>query len=107
MGCQTQVRYDTLFYHYSSSYSLCFVETSAMEASFMQLIHILAHHPDFSVSNNDLALFMRYLQFFISCIAAPDNVASLYHVTQKIKLAKDVRSNDQSEVNTKVHNDHP
>ncbi|KAI7878695.1 ARM repeat-containing protein [Lichtheimia hyalospora FSU 10163] len=72
-------------------------ETNAMEASFMQLIHILAHHPDFSVSNNDLALFMRYLQFFISCIATPDNVASLYHVTQKIKLAKDVRSNDQSE----------
>lgn len=69
-----------------------------MEASFMQLIHILAHHPDFSISTNDLALFMRYLQFFISCMAAPENVAYLYHVTQKIKLSKDVRANEQSEV---------
>lgn len=72
-------------------------ETTAMEASFMQLIHILAHHPDFSISTNDLALFMRYLQFFISCMAAPENVAYLYHVTQKIKLSKDVRANEQSE----------
>lgn len=74
-----------------------------METSFMQLIHILAHHPDFSISNNDLVLFMQYLKFFISCVASPDNVAYLYHVTQKIKLSKDVRSIEQSEVNTYTH----
>lgn len=83
-----------------------FVETTVMETSFMQLIHILAHHPDFSIANNDLALFMRYLQFFISCVASPDNVAYLYHVTQKIKLSKDVRSIEQSEVRIHTLNDY-
>ena len=69
-----------------------------METSFVQLLHILAHHPDFTVATNDLIAFTQYFEFYLSCVAAPDNVSFLYHVAQKIKSSKDMVSSELSQV---------
>ncbi|KAI9313758.1 armadillo-type protein [Dichotomocladium elegans] len=72
-------------------------ESKVMENSFVRLVHMLAHHPDFTVANTDLAISAQYIEFYLSCVATPENVSFLYHVAQKIKLSKDMVSNELSE----------
>ena len=72
---------------------------STTETSFVQLLHILAHHPDFTVATDDLVVFMQYFEFYLSCVATPENVSFLYHVAQKIKSSKDMVSHELSQVN--------
>ncbi|KAI8992505.1 armadillo-type protein [Pilobolus umbonatus] len=69
----------------------------AIDTSIVRLIHILAHHPDFSITQEDLIIFAQYIRFFLSCVATSENASFLYHVIQKIKLSKDVVSEELSE----------
>ncbi|KAI8141303.1 armadillo-type protein [Fennellomyces sp. T-0311] len=71
--------------------------SAATETSFVQLLHILAHHPDFTVATEDLVVFMQYFEFYLSCVATPENVSFLYHVAQKVKSSKDMVSNELSQ----------
>ncbi|KAG1459875.1 hypothetical protein G6F56_006067 [Rhizopus delemar] len=70
--------------------------SSVLDTSLVRLIHLLAHHPDFTVSVEDLAIFAQYIRFFLSCVANSDNVSFLYHLAQKIKLSKDMVSDELS-----------
>ncbi|KAL9541955.1 hypothetical protein MBANPS3_008853 [Mucor bainieri] len=65
-------------------------ESSVVDSSLVRLIHLLAHHPDFSEAVEDLNDFGLYFRFFISCVATPDNVSYLYHIVQQIKISKDM-----------------
>lgn len=76
-------------------------ESSVLDASLVRLIHLLAHHPDFSVATDDLDISARYLRFYISCVANADNVSLLYYILQNIKLSQDMVSPDLSEVTKK------
>ncbi|KAI9265204.1 armadillo-type protein [Phascolomyces articulosus] len=71
--------------------------SAAIETSFVQLLHILAHHPDFTIATEDLIVFTQYFEFYLSCIATQDNVSFLYHVAQKVKSSKDMVSNELSQ----------
>lgn len=73
-------------------------ESTVLDSSLVRLIHLLAHHPDFTVSVEDLEIFAQYIKFFISCVANADNVSFLYHIVQKIKLSKDMVSDELSHV---------
>lgn len=73
-------------------------ESSVLDSSLVRLIHLLAHHPDFSIAADDLNVSAQYLRFFLSCVATADNVSFLYHILQKIKLSKDMVSNELSQV---------
>jgi sister-chromatid-cohesion protein PDS5 len=73
-------------------------ESTVLDSSLVRLIHLLAHHPDFSVAVEDLTIFAQYIRFFLSCVATADNVSFLYHIVQKIKLSKDMVSNELSQV---------
>lgn len=75
-------------------------ESSALDSSLVRLIHLLAHHPDFSIATEDLNISAQYLRFFISCVATADNVSFLYHILQKIKLSKDMVSAELSQVSS-------
>lgn len=77
--------------------------STIMETSFVVLMHILAHHPDFTVANDDLMLFVHYFEFYLSCIATPDNVSFLYHVAQKIKSSRDMVSPEHSQASIGNH----
>ncbi|KAI8080901.1 armadillo-type protein [Thamnidium elegans] len=72
-------------------------ESSVLDASLVRLIHLLAHHPDFSVATDDLDISAQYLRFYISCVANADNVSLLYYILQNIKLSQDMVSQDLSE----------
>lgn len=73
-------------------------ETSVV-GCFVRLIHLLAHHPDFSEAVDDLYDFSQYFRFFISCAATPDNISSLYQSVQQIKVSTDKVTEALSVVN--------
>jgi sister-chromatid-cohesion protein PDS5 len=67
-----------------------FSTLEVLDTSLVRLIHMLAHHPDFTESVEDLMIFSQYFRFYLNCVATASNVSFLYHVAQKIKLSKDV-----------------
>ncbi|KAF7727823.1 hypothetical protein EC973_006936 [Apophysomyces ossiformis] len=70
---------------------------SDLEIAFTQLIHLIAHHPDYSVTTEELLDFSRYIEFYLSCVATVENVSFLYQVAQKIKSSKDAVSEELSQ----------
>jgi sister-chromatid-cohesion protein PDS5 len=77
---------------------------SVLDSSLIRLIHLLAHHPDFSVAVEDLKIFAKYIKFYLACVATPDNVSFLFHIVQKIKLSKDMVANELSQVRKRNDN---
>lgn len=88
------------------------------ELLFVRLLHILAHHPDFSTEHEDLLdlakyvfyiLFpnvhnpmirRRYIQFYLDLVATSENVPLLYHLATKGKTVRDHSSFVHSEVSS-------
>ncbi|KAI8343353.1 armadillo-type protein [Chlamydoabsidia padenii] len=64
-------------------------EDRACEFSIDRLIHLLAHHPDFGSSDEELETFAQYIDFYISCITTHENITPLYYYVQRIKLSVD------------------
>jgi sister-chromatid-cohesion protein PDS5 len=80
-------------------------ESSVVDSSLVRLIHLLAHHPDFTEAVDDLNDFGQYFRFYISCVATPENVSFLYHIVQQIKISKDMVAEELSKVKyTHKHN---
>jgi len=69
-----------------------------MEKTFPRLIHLLAHHTDFSKDENDLDDMVTYLTFYLECVGTADNYALFFHLAQRIKQARDALDPDSSEV---------
>ena len=63
-----------------------------VEQTFVRLIHLLAHHPDFSSEAEDVALFEAYIYFFLDAVANADNVSYLYYMAGQLKLVRDKTS---------------
>lgn len=61
-----------------------------MESVFARLISLLAHHPDYSSSVEDLIDFSRYLIFYLQNVATEENLSLIYHVAQRVKQCRDV-----------------
>lgn len=68
------------------------------EMTITRLIHALAHHPDFSISIQDLQIFAIYIDLFFDCVANADNVSFLYYVVTRIKMVSDATFPDASDV---------
>lgn len=68
-----------------------------LEHEFVRLIHLLAHHPDFSREEEDVKLFESYLDFFIDAVATSENVSYIYYMSGQLKMVRD-RSSENSEV---------
>ncbi|RKP22911.1 hypothetical protein SYNPS1DRAFT_31415 [Syncephalis pseudoplumigaleata] len=66
--------------------------------SIARLIHLLAHHPDFSTSTDDLTHFSRYIDFFIECCVSSTNISLIFHIVTRLKTVCDIEPmNDRSE----------
>lgn len=61
-----------------------------MESVFARLISLLAHHPDYSSSVEDLIDLSRYLIFYLQNVATEENLSLIYHVAQRVKQCRDV-----------------
>lgn len=88
------------------------------ELLLVRLLHLLAHHPDFSPEVDDLKTFaryedispqqllealtrqlttasvdcFRYIEFFLDCVLTKENVALLYYLALKCKTVRDSKS---------------
>lgn len=87
------------------------------EMIFVQFLHLLAHHPDFSLSQEslpDMAKYVyllrfsmpssyvifgtRYIEFYLESVASAENISLLYHLSGKAKTVRDSESHLYSEV---------
>ena len=60
-----------------------------MESVFARLLSLLAHHPDFDSTAEDLIDFARYILFYLHPVATEENVSLIYHVAQRVKQMRD------------------
>ncbi|KAG0700591.1 armadillo-type protein [Suillus ampliporus] len=67
------------------------------EIIFIRLLHLLAHHPDFSTAHENLQEMAKYIEFYLDLIASSDNVSLLYHLAMKAKTVRDGQSHTYSE----------
>ncbi|ORX94611.1 ARM repeat-containing protein [Basidiobolus meristosporus CBS 931.73] len=77
------------FYRQTSSRAIRENNPSLFEVISARLIHLLAHHPDFSKELNDLKLFVKYIEFYLENIANAENIALIYHIIVQLKTVRD------------------
>ncbi len=64
-----------------------------LEATMPRLIHMLAHHPDFSAkerTDEDLTNFAAYFAFYCDTVATAESLPVILHFAQRIKQVGDV-----------------
>ena len=49
-------------------------DANVLDSALIRLIHLLAHHPDFSEAVEDLEVLAQYFRFYLACVATSDNV---------------------------------
>lgn len=60
-----------------------------MESVFARLLSVLAHHPDYASTPDDLIDFSRYIIFYLQNVATADNLSLIYHIAQRVKQCRD------------------
>jgi sister-chromatid-cohesion protein PDS5 len=66
------------------------------EAVFPRLLHLLAHHPDFSDESSELRDNARYILYYLNTVASEENVALIYKYAERVKQARDALTNASS-----------
>ena len=82
--------------HKAKSFMTAIASTKRLKLAnyFVDFLHLLAHHPDFSLEKEDVALFDPYIQFYLDCVANADSVSYLYSQAGELKTIKDKLSPD-------------
>ncbi|KAF1812586.1 hypothetical protein P152DRAFT_343267 [Eremomyces bilateralis CBS 781.70] len=62
---------------------------TSMEGTIARIISLLAHHPDFEPSIETLRDFVKYILFYLECVANEDNLSLIYAIAQRIKTVRD------------------
>ena len=60
-----------------------------MESVFARLLSLLAHHPDYGNTAEDLVDFARYLLYYLQPVATAENLSVIYHIAQRVKQSRD------------------
>lgn len=64
-----------------------------------RLVHLLAHHPDFSAEDrkdDDLINFSVYFSYYFEAIVTTENMVLVYHYCQRIKQVQDAVVQDDA-----------
>jgi sister-chromatid-cohesion protein PDS5 len=64
---------------------------TAFDMTIVRLIHLLAHHPDFSDDEDELEYFVSYLHLLLKAVLVPNNVSFLFYVVSRLKSAYDAQ----------------
>lgn len=72
-------------------------KSTVMESLFARLLSLLAHHPDFSTSVEDLIDFATYILFYLRPVATEENLSLIYFIAQRVKQTKDAIDPEKSE----------
>ncbi|TFY68468.1 hypothetical protein EVG20_g3547 [Dentipellis fragilis] len=67
------------------------------EMIFVRFLHLLAHHPDFALTQDSLPDMAKYIEFYLELIANSENISLLYHLAGKMKTVRDSESQVCSE----------
>ncbi len=62
---------------------------TVMESVFARLLSLLAHHPDYDATAEDLIDFARYILFYLHPVATEENISLIYHIAQRLKQMRD------------------
>lgn len=62
-----------------------------------RLLHLLAHHPDFSVEPEELKDIGAYILYYLNTVASEDNLSLIYKAAQRVKQAKDAIPDSDSD----------
>jgi len=68
-----------------------------LELTFIRLLHLLAHHPDFSTSPEDMMDIAKYIVFYLDLVGSAETISLLYHLAMKGKTVRDVESHSHSQ----------
>lgn len=63
-----------------------------MESGFARLLSLLAHHPDYGASAEELIDFARYILYYLNSVATEENLSLIYHIAQRVKQSRDAIS---------------
>ncbi|KAJ3315397.1 hypothetical protein HDV04_002939 [Boothiomyces sp. JEL0838] len=66
-----------------------FQKVSPVEQYFAHFVHLLAHHPDFSLEHKDLQQFESYIKFYLETICNQENISLLYYISLQLKTIQD------------------
>ncbi|KAH9990948.1 armadillo-type protein [Russula compacta] len=73
------------------------VKMNHFEMIFVQFLHLLAHHPDFALTQESVPDMAKYIDFYLGSVASAENVSLLYHLSGKAKTVRDSESHLYSE----------
>ena len=62
---------------------------AVLENILSRLLSLLAHHPDYDDSPDDLTHLANYIVFYLSTVANAGNVSLIYHIAQRVKASSD------------------
>ncbi len=83
------LREDTLTWIRARSLFFAKHKSTSMETLFARLLSLLAHHPDYSNTPEDLADFTKYILFYLNTVANAENLGLIYHMAQRVKQTRD------------------
>jgi sister-chromatid-cohesion protein PDS5 len=72
-------------------------KNKVFESVFPRLIHLLAHHPDYSTNPVELQDHARYILYYITTVASEDNLALIYKYAERVKQARDALPGSDSD----------
>jgi sister-chromatid-cohesion protein PDS5 len=72
-------------------------KNKVFESVFPRLIHLLAHHPDYSTNPGELQDHARYILYYITTVASEDNIALIYKYAERVKQARDALPGSDSD----------
>lgn len=70
--------------------------STIMESVFARLLSLLAHHPDYGDSIDELLDSTRYMIFYLSTVANEDNISLIFHIAQRVKGYREVVAHSSS-----------
>ncbi|KAL1924376.1 uncharacterized protein VTP21DRAFT_7411 [Calcarisporiella thermophila] len=73
------------------------------EITLARTLHLLAHHPDFSTTEDVLHQFAKCIEFYLDCFANGDNVSCLFEIAARIKTTRDIRGGEGIEGSKNVY----
>jgi sister-chromatid-cohesion protein PDS5 len=65
---------------------------------FIRLLHLLAHHPDFATSQEEMLDLAKYIEFYLQQVVNQDTISLLYHLAMKVRDAESQHHTEVREI---------
>ena len=85
----TWIRSRTAAFHALKAQQPSSKASIVMESVFARLLSLLAHHPDYNDTVEDLIDFARYLLYYLQPVSTEENISVIYHIAQRVKQSRD------------------